>query len=277
MYKKGLFLTIIISMVLNVGVLAEEQSVNINLNGTNVTFDNAKPIIVNNRTLIPLRGLFERLGYSVEWEAETKTAVLVKGSTRISIRDEYKAMQVNQNSVNLDVPAKIVNNSMMIPLRAVSEATGASVNWNDANKTVYIGTITREIYEDVEIDKYINDYMIIIDEFNKQTTYLHKEITLVNDENMYTNLRHIKDFNLDYIKLANDTIIKLNEIYVEDKYLEFHKKTIEGINQIVYLAETLNFMINGDYNYEDAEDMLIDISKFAVRLNSQLNEITHYL
>ena len=41
-----------------------------------------------------------------------------------------------ENEIDLDVPAMIVDESTMIPLRAVSEALGAKVEWNQQSNTV---------------------------------------------------------------------------------------------------------------------------------------------
>lgn len=46
----------------------------------------------------------------------------------------YKTGEV----VTLDVPAKIVNGRTMVPVRAVEEAFGADVRWDDATRTVYV-------------------------------------------------------------------------------------------------------------------------------------------
>ena len=136
---------IYIMTAMAVNAAGAEQKLKVDLNGEEVVFSGTQPVIVKGRTLIPLRGLFEKMGYTIGWEPATKTATLIKGSSIISMRDGHKALQVNQNSTMLDVPAQIINNSMMIPLRAISEATGAFVNWDANTKTVHIGTITKSL------------------------------------------------------------------------------------------------------------------------------------
>ena len=58
----------------------------------------------------------------------------------ISINSEkmkvYDIVKDEENEIDLDVPAMIVDESTMIPLRAVSEALGAKVEWNQQSNTV---------------------------------------------------------------------------------------------------------------------------------------------
>ena len=48
----------------------------------------------------------------------------------------YDIVKDEENEIDLDVPAMIVDESTMIPLRAVSEALGANVEWNQQSNTV---------------------------------------------------------------------------------------------------------------------------------------------
>ena len=55
-----MILTALTAMIFSTSVYTAEQKLSVSLNGENVSFSNAQPIIVNGRTLIPLRGLFEK-------------------------------------------------------------------------------------------------------------------------------------------------------------------------------------------------------------------------
>ena len=112
------------------------NGISVNLNGENVEFSNQSPVIVEGRTLIPLRGVFEKLGYEISWDNETKSATFSKENTVVKVTVNANSFTVNDGSVNLDVPAQIVNGSMMLPLRAIGEATGLKVDWDSENKAV---------------------------------------------------------------------------------------------------------------------------------------------
>ncbi|MEI3163947.1 MAG: copper amine oxidase N-terminal domain-containing protein [Lachnospirales bacterium] len=116
------------------------NGISVNLNGENVEFSNQSPVIVEGRTLIPLRGVFEKLGYEISWDNETKTATFTKENTVVKVTVNANNFTINDGSVNLDVPAQIVNGSMMLPLRAVGEATGLKVDWDNDTKTVKLNS-----------------------------------------------------------------------------------------------------------------------------------------
>ena len=96
------------------------------------------PIIENDRTMVPLRAVFEVLNCNVRWEESSKSAVVEHGSTKIIIPANSATAYINGKANSLDVPAKIVNDRIMIPLRFVSEAIEKTVIWDDPNKTVLI-------------------------------------------------------------------------------------------------------------------------------------------
>jgi hypothetical protein len=99
---------------------------------------NQWPIIENDRTMVPLRAVFEVLNCNVKWEESSKSAVVEHGSTKIIIPANSTTAYINGKANSLDVPAKIVNDRIMIPLRFVSEAIEKTVIWDDPNKTVLI-------------------------------------------------------------------------------------------------------------------------------------------
>jgi len=114
-------------------------TINIQVDGKTLSFDQP-PIIENGRTLVPLRGIFEALGAEVTWNDLTKTAFATKGNTLIFLDIGSTVMHKNGTDIPLDVPAKIYNNRTLVPARAISEALGATVEWNDITKTVSISS-----------------------------------------------------------------------------------------------------------------------------------------
>ena len=109
------------------------------INGKNILF-NQPPVIVDGRTLVPLRAIFEAMGASVDWNNSTKTATSKLGSTTIQLTIGSNLLYKNGTAAALDVPAQLINGYTMVPVRAVAEAFGADVNWDGATQTVYITT-----------------------------------------------------------------------------------------------------------------------------------------
>lgn len=111
--------------------------VSVEFNCMDVEFDQPA-IISENRTLVPLRKIFELLGAKVEWDEETRTAVSEKNGRRVSVTIGSNILYVNDDIVQLDVPAKIVNNRTLVPLRAISEAYECRVEWNGEERLAEI-------------------------------------------------------------------------------------------------------------------------------------------
>jgi len=119
-------------------------AVNVNADGINIVIDDANqvydqmPVIVSDRTLVPLRGIFESLGATVTWYEELRMIVGAKDDTTIVLWVNDTKAVVNDKEVTLDVPAQIVSDRTMVPVRFISEAIGSKVDWIDDTKTVVI-------------------------------------------------------------------------------------------------------------------------------------------
>ena len=98
------------------------------------------PVIVNDRTLVPLRTIFEALGAEVSWEGETRTATAVKDWIHVIITIDSPTAYVNGEANELDVPAQIIEGRTMVPIRFVSEALNAKVTWVPEKQSVYVNT-----------------------------------------------------------------------------------------------------------------------------------------
>ncbi len=98
----------------------------------------AQAVIVEGRTLVPVRGVFEEIGYTVEYDAVTKTATLTRGNSVVSMTMGNTYFTANGQTVTPEVPQQIIDSRFMLPLRAVSEAIGAEVSWDAETKTAII-------------------------------------------------------------------------------------------------------------------------------------------
>jgi hypothetical protein len=97
-------------------------------NGTLLDFA-TEPIIENDNTLVGMRAIFEALGAEVSWDQDTLTAEAQKDDKTIELQINSNVMTVNGEAVQLETPVRLINDSTMIPLRAVSEALDATVDW----------------------------------------------------------------------------------------------------------------------------------------------------
>ena len=118
------------------------------------------PIIVDDRTMIPFRAIFEAFGAEVFWDDENRQASAIhQGSvvTHIVLTIDQETAIVNGVTHLLDVAPLIYSSRTLVPLRFISESFGAEVGWNGYTRVVEITTpeITHQIvpvWEDVRDD-----------------------------------------------------------------------------------------------------------------------------
>ena len=99
----------------------------------------AAPMVISGRLLVPMRGIFEKLGATVVWEGLSET-VTAQAEQRIRLTVGDTTALVGDGMVTLDTAPMISLGRVYVPLRFVSEALGAYVNWNGLERTVTIQT-----------------------------------------------------------------------------------------------------------------------------------------
>jgi len=104
----------------------------------NIPDGEQQAVNINGRVMIPLRAVSEALGLSVDWNVQTRTATLEGAGQNVIVQVGSYDMNVNGDTVPLDVPAQIINSRTMLPVRAISEATGFEVRWDNLNRIVHI-------------------------------------------------------------------------------------------------------------------------------------------
>jgi len=103
------------------------------------------PVIIDGRTLVPLRVISENLGADVYWNNEERTVRVSTSAKVIMLKIDDKTAYINEQQIQLDVPATIINNRTMVPLRFIGEALGAEVFWNNDTRTVTINKRSAKI------------------------------------------------------------------------------------------------------------------------------------
>ncbi len=124
-------------------VSAQNNTPSVTVNGAKLGFtDNVTPFIdeESERTLVPMRDIFEAVGAVVQWDESTQTVIAVKDSSFVTLQIGSEKAFVNSEEKQLDVKALIKDDRTFVPLRFVSEALGAEVEWDNDNYTVVIKT-----------------------------------------------------------------------------------------------------------------------------------------
>jgi len=119
-------------------VVSSPAQIKVNVNGSPVNFPTTGPQKIGGRVLVPLRGVMEKIGAFVGWDAATRTVTAQKGDIDLSMRLGERTAVVNGRTVTLDVPAQSINGVTMVPLRFMGETLGAEVLWDAATETINI-------------------------------------------------------------------------------------------------------------------------------------------
>jgi len=133
---KVFILTMILILCFSVTAFAQD--------GLKIYVDNEKvfldvaPFIENGRTLIPLRGVFEKLGAKVDWNKNLQEVVIKDDNNEIEMILGMDKVMVNGIVKDIDVPTRMINSRTFAPLRFVVENLGHTVRWDQSTGEIYI-------------------------------------------------------------------------------------------------------------------------------------------
>jgi hypothetical protein len=116
---------------------ADPNAIQVTINGELQQYEQP-PVLVGDYTMVPLRAIFQALGATIEWDGETSTVTAVKDETVVVLQIGNNLAEVNGEEIKLDQAAVLVNENTMVPVRFVSEALGAHVDWDQDTRTVII-------------------------------------------------------------------------------------------------------------------------------------------
>lgn len=132
--------SLILAMILLISSVAfAANEIRVMLDDEYIKFDVA-PQIVNGRTMVPLRAIFEAMGADIEWDGDTSTVAAIKDETVVVAVIGSKIMYVNDDEKIIDVPPMIVGGRTLVPVRFITEAFGYEVSWDSKNRRVIISS-----------------------------------------------------------------------------------------------------------------------------------------
>lgn len=116
----------------------QENSVTVIVNGKQVAFPDEQPYNQNGRVMVPVRFVSEELGADVAWFEAVKTVTVTDKTNAVALTVDSDEVTVNNRMVTLDAVPVVRNDRTYVPLRFVSEALGAEVQWEQSDNTVNI-------------------------------------------------------------------------------------------------------------------------------------------
>lgn len=212
-----------------------DDGISIIVNGEEISFSEM-PYIEDGVTMVPMRAIFEALGAEVNFDVETKEITAKLDENNIKFFSNSKIAIVNGQTKSSAKAVKNIDGTTMIPLRFVSEALGAIVDWDQDTKVIEINT--RQIYP-------------LVDD----------EASIVTDESL-DSVEYTTDRIDSSVKDSNYSVI-VNEWY--------DKIVIKGDSQV---AAKINAAIEKDYENFLSDDRLSENSAGATSKNQFYNTVS---
>lgn len=113
---------------------------NMTVNGEAKPIDDqgTAPILVNDRTLLPVRAIVEEMGGTVLWDEENQRVTLTYGEDVLTLEIDNPVAYCNDEAKTLDVAPAIINDRTMMPIRFIAESFGFAVDWAEDTQTVTV-------------------------------------------------------------------------------------------------------------------------------------------
>lgn len=114
------------------------KEVKIEIDGKAMVPKDMPAVIIDGRTMLPMRQIAQELGCEVNWNEAAKQIYVMRGSDIIVFTVDSKTGYENGKEFTMDVPATIVNDRTMLPVRALADALHLNIKWDDPSRTVSI-------------------------------------------------------------------------------------------------------------------------------------------
>lgn len=228
------------SLFMQTPVLAND--INVTYNGTIMRFDQP-PVIENERVLVPMRKIFETIGAEVIWDEPTQSITAKKDTTTILITLNSNSLTVNNETKQLDAPAALINETTMVPVRAIAESFNINVLWDEPTQTVQI--VSSPVVTDGNLTKVSLDSKIE----TKSPLYTNRWATVSNhyvfeEDDTYSVL--VAASNVVTIKTYNSVT---NE-FISENSIHYELEIFGGF----YAGDDNYFMVFGQKNSEELPD-----------------------
>ncbi|MGO4528047.1 N-acetylmuramoyl-L-alanine amidase [Paenibacillus sp. 2TAF8] len=91
---------------------------------------------MNKNVMIPIRVVAENLKFNVKWDQKSQNVSIEQNAKVLSLNVGKKEARVQNEKVTLNTAPQLIKNTVVVPLRFVSEEMGLSVSWNNKEKIV---------------------------------------------------------------------------------------------------------------------------------------------
>jgi len=131
---------LLLTLILGFSLIAvASPGISVYIDGQRLQTD-VDPIIIQGRTMVPMRAIFEALGAAVQWDGDTQQITGTREGTTVVLYLDNPNASINGRSEQLDVLPTLVHGRTLVPTRFIAESLGADVQWDGNARTVIITT-----------------------------------------------------------------------------------------------------------------------------------------
>lgn len=221
--KKFIKLILVSSVLLTTLIFSNvfAANVEVQLNGEILDFTDSEgnkvnAQIINDRTMVPLRKIFEELGCKIIWNANTRSVMATKDNKQVVLQIDNREASKFENGIEqkikLDVAPMIVNDRTLVPLRFIAESLGKQVGWDASSYTAVI-----------------IDYDYFSNLIKKENLNLYNMLTSKSDNVSFSIIRNYTDSS----NSLNSNSATINGTITKSAEISNVNLTFEGTNELI--------------------------------------------
>lgn len=242
----------------------EALDVSVYVNGEEPSFD-VPAQIIDGRTMVPVRAIFEAIGAEVTWDDATRTANSTKDNITVKITIGQYSINKNGTDIPIDVPAQIVDSRTLVPVRAIAESFDCTVDWYEDTRTVRVKSFNLDAPVPTEKDN------TIVLAFGDNTV----------SQAFFDTIKNVMILAADGAEVASEAVIEEIKTYaavemlaeqrgvvlspVEQDEIDFFVYTLQEAGQYEFILEQLG-----------ATDMSVRRVNYIKKLVSKLQEDIYF-
>lgn len=278
--------------------VSADENISLTVNGEKVETQ-VPPTIIDGRTIVPVRDIFEACGAKVNWDANTKTITGEKGNTTVVMQIDSNMLFINEDVTEMDATPVIIDGRTLAPARYVAESFGGIVDWDAENKVVMI-----DVTDDEEVTETTTEettQSTTVTEETTETTTVATTVAEPSDmivKTVRTDLQKAigtyslgsyetaGKFKATAIKQTTDNWTSMATTTIDKRYVSVSKvfytrvsacyRTIDSIYTSKYYSQRLSDLHTTMTNYKKEANELID-EFFKTRDIQELNDISNRL
>lgn len=249
-----------------------EFPVSLQVDGEKVESD-VPPVIVKERTLIPARAVFERMGADVSWNEDARLVEIALGTSEVKLTIDSNIAFVNGAQALMDVPALIIDGRTMIPVRFVGESLSCGIGWDDLSRTVFVtspvaGTTTA--VSEIRIRERDDSYRVVIEGNGVFKGY--KSFAYADPERFGIDIKSAvldpEEFDADDMENGRIKSDRGNDIFSTVRFSQFDKDTVR-------IVVDLDEKVAGKVSFsKDKDRIYIDFDIEQAQEHEELGDVT---